>query len=51
MSLLVLVLGLSAVATAVLVWYVGWRRAQRAEEARLWREHREWLEASESEQR
>jgi hypothetical protein len=51
MSLLVLVLGLSGIATAVLVWYVRWRRQQRAEEARLWRQHREWLEASEGEHR
>lgn len=51
MSLLVLVLGLSGIATAVLVWYVRWRRQQRAEEARLWRQHREWQDASESEQR
>lgn len=49
MSLLVLVLGLSGIATAVLVWYVRWRRARRAEEARLWRQHREWLEASNNE--
>ena len=30
MSLLVLVLGLSGIATAVLVWYVRWRRERRA---------------------
>lgn len=42
MSLLVLVLGLSGIATAVLVWYVRWRRERRAEEARLWQQHREW---------
>ncbi len=47
MWLLVLVMGLSGVATAVLVWYVRWRRAKRAENARLWQQHQEWLEASE----
>lgn len=51
MSLLVLVFGLSAIATAVLVWYVRWRRDKRAKEADLWRQHREWLEASKSEHR
>ena len=42
MSLLVLVLGLSGIATAVLVWYVRWRRERRAEQARLWQQHRDW---------
>jgi hypothetical protein len=50
MSLLVLVLGLSGIATAVLVWYVRWRRERRAAEARLWQQHRDWLQMSEREQ-
>lgn len=50
MWLWVLVLGLSGVATAVLVWYVRWRRARRAETARLWQEHQAWLEASQRNQ-
>lgn len=47
MWLWVLVLGLSGVAAAVLVWYVRWRRAKRAAETLQWRQHQEWLKESE----
>ncbi|WP_156374445.1 hypothetical protein [Pseudorhodoferax sp. Leaf274] len=50
MSLLVLVLGLSGIATAVLIWYVRWRRERRAAEALLWQQHREWQSTRQPEQ-
>jgi hypothetical protein len=51
MWLWVLVLGLSGVAAAVLVWYVRWRRAKRAAETLRWHQHQEWLRESERGQR
>lgn len=46
MWLLVLLLGLGGVGTAVLMWYLQWRKARRVEHARLWQEHDDWVQQS-----